>query len=1160
MLRLSLLVFAALSRCWVAAAPVQPPAKPAVLFAGTHGGGCGFEVARKLATEFTLNRLSHPGLAVNPLTWEQVKRYNVLVLSGLGQANADMTLPPPVNRTLTTLRRYLEAGGGVLVFGTFGQMATTKPPQDAFLIPLGLTPLFDELPVDPEEHVTATAWNIEFAYTDRTAPSPVTADMKGLWYPVPPRRIGAQSHTVPFKVAEPWRVLVTAARTTGTRKGPLQANAPTAPGTFQGDMPLVASRSVGKGRLLFIGVTHEYLTGPHASTTLEGVVLNRGLRRRPSFGLALLTDALRWLAAPSRTAGVLGGASMDPALLRAPHKTVFGKPFNWSKPVPVPAVEPAFRGVIGARTVYSTGSATVGQWVTRAREKGLSFLVFLERFDHLSAAEFSRLKAECAQASTAAFAAIPGFTIDDEVGNHYFYFGTSFPYPAAKFLSEDGKTFRSYDAQLDPEAPHVPGQLSMTLLDYAYSVSSFKLTAGNYLFGRDAAPFADFFSNWDAFAVVTAVNGKVVENALPDYLRVVDSGQGPIPVVIDLMDSPAQLGASGWQTVLRLPVHGGQLVGGRKLSSSTPIQDYFDQWHFYPDNPSKIFVTQGPEIESWCYAGPRDYEGTTPGDFVWQNYRWQLRGRVKSAAGLREVAVYDGPTPFRRFRPRGKTTFEFVLDLTHDQQHNLVVVAEEATGRRAVSGEEWDRNHRLEEFMCSDRNNQLSYGYLTNSNGIGLLLGGNQSLATPYKRIAAGISPSGTFRNDSLLGAPAFDGAAGGDPNVWEVTSPLGTEEPVRRPLVNEARRLLHTGDIHLGEGVRQYSFADHVAVHNVWHTLWRTVPATDYTVTRRNSFFQVDPDSPLAVFQWRIDLRVKRDLPNRGFRLVTMAPRESRLWTLRGSDGTVYSGRWEDTPRSRNRRLTVPFDRGAYAAFLDSPLGGAAVFALTDGLQASFGLPRRNSLNLDIPADRSPTKQGDTRRVELLLLGIPRLTDSTRNLPGASTEVVERFYHQFALDGGPGGYQVRPRTGTVVSRRYLLRVEGRRHKCFSGTLTGTLVSSLPIAVSGLTDGCSSFLYDRRQKRARPVGMLTGAAWATVRLHGDLDLFLGQPVIADNPAVRLQLTQTGDDSWALEVHNPTDADIRTRLHVNPFFDPLKGKSVPSRPVVVASGSSVHVEL
>ena len=56
--------------------------------------------------------------------------------------------------------------------------------------------------------------------------------------------------------------------------------------------------------------------------------------------------------------------------------------------------------------------------------------------------------------------------------------------------------------------------------------------------------------------------------------------------------------------------------------------------------------------------------------------------------------------------------------------------------------------------MCGDRNNRLTYGYVINRDGIGILLGGNQTLGTTIKRISCGISPSGTFQKGSAPGRP----------------------------------------------------------------------------------------------------------------------------------------------------------------------------------------------------------------------------------------------------------------------------------------------------------------------------------------------------------------------------------------------------------------------
>lgn len=1143
----------------VAAGAADEARRPAVLFVGASKEGCGYEGAKRLeAAGFAIGAVRYPGLLGGPLTWDQVKGYNVLVVTFLGMANADLTLTANNRATIDTLNRFLQAGGGIFYLCQFGQQQASKPPQDAFLGLLGLTPTYDEMPLDAGTEVSATAWKIPFAYTDRIEPAPVGDGVKGLWYPVPPHRIGAQNHATALKTQPPWQVVVTGSRSSRTVKGELQEASPTQPGTWSANVPLMAVREVGRGRLACLGLTPEYLVGAHAETTLEAVVVERGLRGVGSGGWKLLENSLKWLAEPSLT-GETGGAKTDPELLRNPHLTRFGVPWDWSKGVQFPGSLPARRGVIGARTAASTGQGTVAEWVAAAKAAGLSFLVFLEDFGALTPGEFEQSKKDCAAASSAEFAAIPGFTIDDEVGNHYFYFGTTFPYPDAKFLSLDGKVFRSRDPALGKGDPYVPGQLAMTTLDYAYSLASFKLTCGNYLFSRDSAPFANFFSNWDAMGVICGDNGQVVEDSTREYLELIDFGNGPLPLVIDRVDRPSALAGLKWRTVLRLPPGGGPILGN-VLRPDHLVDDYFNGWYLYPDNPSRIYVTSGPEIELWGYTGQRDYGGDNRGDFVWQNYRWPLTARITSAVGLREVVLYDGTEVFRRYLPEGAKEYSIKLDLSHDQQHNLVLVATDTQGGKAVSGEQWDRNHRLEEFMCGDRNNQLSYGYQTAADGVGTMLGGNQTLATPNKRIRPDLSPAGMFKNDALLGAPAFDGAAWGEPYAYEQVVVFTDQGEVHSPTVCESSRLFHTGDVHIGQGVLAHRFTDGIQAPNVWHTLWRTEPATDLNVTIRNHAFQIDPDSPLAAFLWRIEIKLLKDLPNRGILIATAHYGDTRMWAARGSDGAVYSGAWEDTPLSARRHLSVPLDRGGYVAYLDSPLGGGAFYSLTDGLQAGFPLPSRSQLRIQWRADKAPRKAGDVATAELLLLGIPRATSRTAKLPSASTEVVERFGRELGVLDGQPAYQVAATAGTVTGQRYFLDIDGAAGQCFSGKLTGKLIARLPVRVAGLNDRWSALLYDRKLKQARPIGVFERRAWATVVVNGERDLFVGHPLVADNPELRLQMTQAAADGWVVEAHNPTDQPMTVTLTRNPAFDPLTAKPFGPETVTIPAGSSVWREL
>ena len=1138
------------------AEPVAVDKKLAVL------GSPGFQMANRLAKEgLVFNTLAYPGLDGVPLTWEKARQYNVIVVSGLGSANADMSLADHNRETLATLRRFLEAGGGILFFPEFGQIVAHKPPQDEFLKPLGLTPLFNERPLDSDSATPDSAlYQIDYALTDRILPSPITLGMTNLWYPVPEGRPGAQLHTIPFAADDSWTLAVRGSRSSYTRSGPLQSDQCTEPGTYAAEVPLVAMKEVGQGRIVYIGIVSTYLYSSAAIHSLDSVVLDRGLRGVPSDGYKLIGNSLKWLAEPSLKGGELGGATMDETLLKNPNTADPSavKPFAWTSEDQFPAVRPAYPGSIGARTTYSTGKADARQWVEVAKKQGLSYIVFLEEFGSLTAEEFGRLKEDCKNLSTPEFTAIPGFTIDDEIGNHYFYFGTALPYPDKKFLSADGKVFVSRN-EAEAAGVYAKGHLAMTTLDYAYSLAGFKLTCGTYMHKQSGVPFANFFSDWDAFAVMTLDNGVLVEDNLRGYLECADFGNGPLPVVINLMDAPAGLAATPWRTVLRLPQNGGDLIAG-KVGKDTKIADYFNLWHLYPDNPINIHVTDGPAIETWAYAGIRDYAFRD--SFIWQNHRWKLRGKVTSAVGLREVCVYDGDQVFRRYLPDGAREFTCDLDITHDKQHNLILTATDIEGHRAIGGEQWDRNHRNQEFMCADRNNQLSYGSLTRQDGLILVTGGYQALATPNKRVDGGrIYPAAVFKNDATIGAgKAFDGGAGGDPFVQTHAILLREDgKELLPPTVSESKRLLHTGDVNIGEGRRDRHFTDGIRVGLVWDTLWRTAPAQDYVVTKRSYVFPPDPDSPLAVILWRFRFTLLTDLPNSGFLVASAGAARSDLWALRSSNASFHSGRWEQTAASNGRALVVPFDRGAYAAMLGSPLGGMAVMPLTDGLQARWSLPMRENANarFTLTAAASPQKKGESKEVTLLMLGIPRTTEYTKQFPSMSNEVVERFAREFGLLDGKPAYRVEVQSGEVIGQRYLLEVDGAKEQCFSGTLAGRLISSLPIAVANLHDRWSACLYDRVLNKTRPLGVFENTAWATIVLANTNNLFIGHPVICDQPELFIQMTQTGEDQWSVEVNNPTDAPIRTTLRINASFDPLARKKIAAESVDIRPGQSLR---
>ncbi len=1123
-----------------------PVRRPSVGFFGHFPAPSGPEIAGRLQADgFDLRRGADFKSA--PITWDQVKRYDVLVVIGLGGSAGDGSLTEENRKNIEVLNRFMEAGGGVLFIPFWYQQDRFFGPMKAFLNPLGLDPLLMHVINDPNAVKGVTAWNLDFGYTeDLLTDSPITEGAKEVWLPVN-LRTGVQQTSTPFVADDSWKIIVRAGEHSVAEAYDMAMRA--LPEQPIKRPPLLATRQVGKGRLVFFGIASpQFLLDPIAAATLEWITFEKGLNGKPSSGYVLLRNSLKWLAQPALENPELGGTGMDKSLLADPTKTVFIKPFDWRKErEPKPLDD--WSGVIGARTSYSSGQATPDECVEAAKAAGLNFLVFLEDFAKLDEAKFQKLNSDCLRLTTPDFAAIPGFTIEDEAGYHYFYFGTEVKYPKKEIIDPEKKRLRAYDPGYNRQAPYIPGHLSMTTLDYVYTYGAHRLTAGNFLYS--AAPFPVFFANAGAAGVVTRKNGKLVESKPEVLMELAAMGKSPVPVVVDLMDDPSYLKTTPWRTELRLP---------KGSDGTNPVVEWSNTWKgIFPNNPSTPSISSGPKIVLWATSGPRDYAGGLKGDFVTSDYRWRVHGIVEAAAGLKEVRIYDGPRLFRRFLPKGEPKFSFDIDLTHDRQHTLLLQVTDQNGGVAYSGDLIDRNHRLMEFSCSDQNNQLSYSFITDSNGHTINLGGNQPLSTPNLRVdPKQISPSGTFGNDKRLGTAAFDGTVGGAPTVYAPVAMVAENGLIPSPGLSRSERLLHTGDVAIGQGTWAHNFTDKVEALNVWRSLWMTEPARDFKVRKRNSFFQVDPDSPLAVFLWEFDIEILRDLPNRGFNLANIDPRDARIWAIRGGDA-LRVGTWEGPADVASPRREVEADLaiGDYVAALDSPLGGSAVFALSKGLLAKTSLPGKNRLELILSPGATPSKKGESAKASLLLLGIPRpVVGVSDKLPAGSTEVVERFRKEFGLAGKPTGYSVQVEAGKISSQVYILTVDGTKSRAFSGRLEGRPMSALPIRVTGLNDGWSACLFDSKEFKSRPLGVFESSAWATVPVHGRVDLFVGHPVICDKEELFIQATPMDQSSWRVEMHNPTDAEITTTAQVNPSLLNRMSADLVSKELVIPAGASV----
>ena len=276
--------------------------------------------------------------------------------------------------------------------------------------------------------------------------------------------------------------------------------------------PLFAIRQYGAGRVAPRRRScRPYSIGAGTKWLYNREVLSTGINGTQSdFGL-LLQNTFRWLAAPSLQSQALGGY-VTPAerlvVAEPPAEAHHVLSRDRSHPDDRPscgrrANATLFKGLIGAQTQPERRQGTVAQYAAAASQAGLDFLVFLEDFAQLDAAELDQLKADCRQYSDAQLTLYPGYRLDNNIGNHMFLFGAGVVMPPAPVLTGPGQKTFMLQGETSPgvfgSTPTYPidfvlsltGKTQIGYYDFAHSGMGLRLPdARLYGDGRRRAPTA----------------------------------------------------------------------------------------------------------------------------------------------------------------------------------------------------------------------------------------------------------------------------------------------------------------------------------------------------------------------------------------------------------------------------------------------------------------------------------------------------------------------------------------------------------------------------------------------------------------------------------------------------------------------------------------------
>jgi len=1066
--------------------------RPAVLFCG---GLHNQYVARPLqALGIELDQCSEKDLADRLASG----KYNVVVVATLTPAN------------LKVLEGFLAKGGGVMSCSSDSYprekdwLATCE-----WLTAAGARPRWEMLQDNSSSNVVRDVMGCQLTWTSDIA-EPFNRGVKGVLTLLANSTTGWEP-PMPWDLAPDWKVVVRAAssvRTVIDKRNDVSLvpwipaqGLPSAP-------PLLAVREQAKGRLAVMAIRYYWVFSPPMNCPTTEAMLTAGAGGKESHWLQVFANTFRWLAEPSLQAG-LGGAVTPEKLLNPPPDVWALTPVvDWAAQDAIPQWHDQLQvpGLIGARTELSSGTGTVAQYVAEARQAGLKFIVFMEDSLKMDQAKWDQLVAQCTAASSPDFLAVPGLTYEDAQGDHLYAFADEVKFPKPAMLLPDQRLATVQEMR------------SRAYFDYdneylgQHAIRGFWNHRNNYLHWAD-------YKLYNSFPIYSFADGKPIDSALPEFLHLQGIGGCQSAVAFEFMSSPAQVSArarDGWRVV-----------------STRPLSALNGKWHdgaySFSGGPAQ-YISNGPEILLW--DGPNRL--AWPNGQWWRPDQWEFRVRLKvaSAAGLKSVTLYDGDRGvFRRWLPTGQKTFQEELVLANCQQLGLTLVVEDLNGRQAVSMSFWNRNLVKEEFFCSDRCNFLGNSRLRSRTG--------SQTWTPVGFTAnMGITPSKGLLDMSVtpavsltLNSPTLpvDGAPAGFPTVHLNFS---------LQIPGEAKAIFGYSQTHIvspeiGIGQADYKLAYDPAEEDAkvtplghaytgkqhgqgnawgsWHHLVPTFKAEGHLRTYAGNWIPGE----FRIGWHEADLTFKDAVtpdPKIGG-IQVMYPSMSKWLIYR--DGNCIAG-------TNSAAASIPFTRGTLGVLVHA--GGCALVIPLDG-----------PLVLDYAHDGSyrlkwvPTKpeiaKGDRLQYRVAFAGASGQTTDLHQLL--------EFAGNFGLAKlGSVGYSPKITLGKQLDNCLIWQLDGQGVGIAATVPKVKLNGLLTTVVQGLNDNWSVQLLDKQRPwpnhRALPIR--DGKAYAALDLfENDMDLFIGHPVTADHPEIKLSVAWKSPGVWSVEAHNPTDKPITAAL-------------------------------
>ncbi len=883
---------------------------------------------------------------------------------------------------------------------------------------------------------------------------------------------------------------------------------------FTDNVPLAGVRNFGQGRVGYLGLNPSCTltmddSGKHGAAIATRVFVQGNL-------LKLMTNFYAYLSA--NTAKL--AAAKLPAVSQ--QSEAYGTPR-------------IYRGVIGARTTFSSGTSTPAEYAAAARKAGLDFIVFLEDFDHLSHADFEKLRKECANLTTRDFVALPGFTYKNVDGNNQYIYGNLPVYPGDKLLDQSRKRFKTV----------IPGPVTDQGGDlyYTFSMLSFQSNSGWYNFAQNPYPYYDMRSVC-TMGVITQENGKTIDSALAAYADTNRSVQYIWPQALTLMRNASEIDLVKDGRYFHNELYAQDFKQLEEMLSSRRSRMSRNR---YPGVPcfGKMSVTQGPTLTLDMPRGDMNPGGDLYSTVL--NY-WPLELKAAAPDGIKTIELWDGDTLLKRFHPNGQKEFAYNSALPNDRQRHIWAKLESVTGKtaftRSVSSDSW----LMRDYYCMDRNNPLLYSLQYRKDGSQYLITYAADGVHPWKGPWIGrIRPLGPFVSDPKLGVGKlrYDGSPEAHPQLAMIpkffkNGEVGPNYPkhswqgamvpdAEGGVHNRPSNVLFSSNVMIARQELDGVFP--LGAYPIIHTHSSLFPfkKSEYLESAATrTLYLIKPDG-VSSWLWEQDFKILKSYPvsaNGNFLAAGSVARH-------GADlGTgMVNG------KKVNLTGKIKLHKGDFLCYQGNFFGTLAVYILSDGLTLDGDRFVFCSDQKEVPA-------GTELDLKMVFAGINRLEKDPFAL-------AAKFGRDFGLTApGKTGYSVDLKRGKVLSNEYTLQLLGP----VEGTIRGidALPANLGTKITGMRDNCAVLLACAGKKRILPVEK--GAAYAVLtEQENNQPLVIGHPMWTENPAITMTLSSDSTYlKWRAEFQNPTEKSVTTRLLSDPA---LTGKSL-NETITLAPGETL----